>query len=201
MPVHDGETALRVLLEGNDRFVNGVSRHDHESPARRLQVVEGQHPFAVVLGCADSRVPPELLFDTGLGDLFVIRVAGNVCGLDELGSIEYGMAHLHTHLLMVLGHESCGAVTAVVDPPEGEEPEELEHLLHAVGEAVGDVDASLPRDERVHAGVEANVRHQVKQLVEIRDRVQAWRPENERMLIVGAVYELDSGKVRVLEAR
>jgi carbonic anhydrase len=150
----------------------------------------------VVLGCADSRVPPELIFDHGLGDLFVIRVAGNVVAEDEAGSIEYGLAHLHVPLVLVLGHESCGAVTAALSVHDGE-PAELLDLLRRVREGIAGVPPDLPMDERIGLGVEANVRHSVAQLRKIADRVQA--EAEEETLIVGAVYELDSGHVRVLE--
>ena len=116
----DGAQALEWLLEGNRRFVDGRPRHDFASQRRRMMLTEGQHPFGVVLGCADSRVPPELIFDFGLGDLFVIRVAGNVVANDEAGSIEYAIAHLDVPLLLVLGHEGCGAVTAALGEHDGE---------------------------------------------------------------------------------
>jgi len=193
--VRDGQEALTLLLEGNRRFVEGHPRHGHESLARRAQLATDQHPYAIVLGCADSRVPPELVFDAGLGDLFVIRIAGNVVGEDEAGSIEYSIAHLNTQLVLVLGHEGCGAVTAALGEVDGEIVE-LRHLLTVVAAALTDIDPELPRAERVHLGVEANVRQSVEQLRVIQDRVHMPEP---RALIVGAVYELDTGRVRILE--
>ena len=189
----DGKEALAWLLEGNKRFMEDRPRHDHESLRRRSMLDDGQHPFAVVLGCADSRVPPELILDHGLGDLFVIRVAGNVVADDEAGSIEYAVEHLGTPLILVLGHEKCGAVTAALGD-HGSEPKELARLLRRVEPAVADIDPSLPMETRIHLGVEANVRQSVEQLRAIAKREVGTRSA----LIVGAVYELDTGRVRVL---
>jgi len=192
----DGKQALKWLLDGNRRFAEGRPRHDFESQRRRMKLTEGQHPFGVILGCSDSRVPPELIFDFGLGDLFVIRVAGNVVADDEAGSIEYAIVHLDVPLILVLGHEGCGAVTAALGMAKGE-AEELEGLLRRVRPALVDIDSSLPEKDQIHLGVEANVRQSVNRLLEIAEREA--RPDDERVLVVGAVYELDTGLVRVLE--
>jgi len=192
----DGEQALKRLLDGNRRFVNGEPRHDYASQRRRMMLTEGQHPFGLVLGCSDSRVPPELIFDFGLGDLFVIRVAGNVVDNDEAGSVEYAIVHLDVPLILVLGHEGCGAVTAALGMVEGEVTE-LQGLLRQIHPALVDIDPSLPSEQRIHLGVEANVRQSVRQLLDIADRED--RPDDERVLVVGAVYELDTGMVRILE--
>ena len=109
------DAALAKLIAGNRRYVQHRQQYPDQSLPHRKELVSGQHPFAVILGCADSRVPPELLFDQGLGDLFVIRVAGNLVDDVVLGSIEYAVEHLGTKLIMVLGHEKCGAVSAAVE--------------------------------------------------------------------------------------
>lgn len=192
----DGEQALEWLIAGNERFVSGNPRHTHESIRRRMRLLEEQNPFAIVLGCADSRVPPELLFDHGFGDLFVIRVAGNVAADDEAGSIEYSIVHLGTPLVVVLGHESCGAVTAALSSGD-DEPEELTTLIERIQPAMESVDRSLPMDQQVQQGVEANVRHWVGILKAIAERED--RPDARRALIVGAVYELSTGLVRILD--
>jgi carbonic anhydrase len=132
-----------------------------------------------------------------LGDLFVIRVAGNVVAEDEAGSIEYALVHLHVPLLVVLGHEDCGAVTAALSAHEAE-PRELVTLLRRIVPAVEDIDPSLPMEERIRLGVEANVRQSVARLRAIQDRIH--QPESEKTLIVGAIYELGTGKVRILES-
>ncbi len=193
--VGSGEEALALLLEGNERFVAAKPRHGHESIVRRAKLSMGQHPYAIVLGCADSRVPPELLFDAGLGDLFVVRVAGNIVGEDEAGSIEYSIEHLNTQLVVVLGHEGCGAVTAALKASYGEEAEELAHLLSVISPAMKGIDPELPHAERVHLGVEANIRQSMDKLHDIQERVGF--PEDD-VLVVGAVYELDTGRVRIL---
>ena len=192
----DGDEALEWLLEGNARFARDEPLHGHEGLRRRAMLSGSQHPFAAVLGCADSRVPPELVFDQGLGDLFVIRVAGNVVAEDEAGSIEYATDHLDVRLVLVLGHEGCGAVTAALGAADGE-AEELTHLLDRVKPALRGIDPALPLDEQVRLGVEANVRRAVQQLSEIAERESEAAPPGLR--IVGAVYELESGRVRVLE--
>ncbi|MEM7548297.1 MAG: carbonic anhydrase [Bacteroidota bacterium] len=108
------DKALELLIEGNKRFIENHSQHPHEDQEWRIKLKEGQHPFAVILTCADSRVAPEIVFDQGLGDLFVVRVAGNVAKEKVLGSIEYAVANLGVNLVMVLGHEKCGAVHAAI---------------------------------------------------------------------------------------
>ena len=135
-----GEEALDWLLAGNHRFWDGHPRHEHESSQRASVLHRGQLPFAVILGCADSRVAPELIFDHGLGDLFVVRVAGNFVGTDEAASIEYAVEHLHCPLVVVLGHQTCGAVTAALGAHENE-PAELVQLLDAIAPGL----AGIPR--------------------------------------------------------
>jgi carbonic anhydrase len=112
------DDARTQLMQGNARYVAAKMKHPTQSAERRIEVAKGQHPVAVVLGCADSRVPPELLFDQGLGDLFTVRVAGNIADDAVIGSIEYALEHLGATLVMVLGHERCGAVQAAVDLSE-----------------------------------------------------------------------------------
>lgn len=122
------ERALERLQLGNEHFREGHSLHRHESVGWRTHLMEGQLPFATVLGCADSRIPPELIFDQGFGDLFVIRVAGNVIGEEVAGSLQYAVHHMRTPMLVVLGHEGCGAVTAAVQALRGrhDEPHYIE---------------------------------------------------------------------------
>jgi carbonic anhydrase len=159
----------------------------------------GQHPFATILGCSDSRVPTELVFDQGLGDLFVIRVAGNVIAEDIVGSIEYAGLHLHTRLFVVLGHQGCGAVAAALQARTGgdSDPEGIQSLLRHIEPAIKDVDTSLAPDQQLERAVEANVRWSLEQLT---DLPGAHRILNEQKLILtGAVYELDSGRVRWLQ--
>ncbi len=192
----DGQDALRMLLEGNARFAEDRSERSLHAIRRHAALVEEQHPVAAVLGCADSRVPPELVFDASLGDLFVIRVAGNVVADDEAGSVEYAVDHLDVPLVVVLGHEGCGAVTAAVGRQD-EEPEELSRLLQRLEPGLAGIDPALPMEKKVHQGVEANVRESVRRLQAIVERED--EPGASPVLIVGAVYELETGRIRLLE--
>jgi carbonic anhydrase len=187
------------LQAGNQRFVSNHPNHPHSNASWRAGLAGSQHPFATILGCSDSRVPLEPLFDQGFGDLFVIRVAGNVVAVDELGSIEYAANHLGVRLVLVLGHEQCGAVTAALgsEADRKHEPSDIQTLLGRIEPALEGMPAGLTPAEKIHRGVEANVRQSVRMLRES----PALKAEVERgeLAIVGAVYELDTGKVRWLE--
>jgi carbonic anhydrase len=185
-------------VKGNERFIAGSLRHEHESVARRRELIAEQHPFATVLGCSDSRVPAELLFDQGLGDLFVVRVAGNIVAPDDLGSIEYAVDHLHTPLVLVLGHEGCGAVTAALEPEaaRNKEAKDIQELLALILPALKGIDPKLSLAERIHRGVESNVRWSMQQLQNapaLKEKIS-----DRQLKIVGGVYELETGKVRLL---
>ena len=195
-PITSGEQALKVLLEGNERFVRGQPRHGHQSPHRRRELVARQQPYAVILGCADSRVAPEVVFDAGLGDLFVVRVAGNVAETDEKASIEYAIKHLKTPLVLVMGHESCGAVTAALQPSHAGEPSELRILLDTLSASMDQATQKAPLSVRTRFGVEANVRLQVARLLALHKRIA---PDDENPpMIVGGVYDLASGHFRIM---
>ena len=187
------------LEAGNLRFTSGKPQHPRASAGWRAGLATGQHPFATILACSDSRAPLELLFDQGFGDLFVIRVAGNVAAADEMGSIEYAANHLGVPLVLVLGHEQCGAVTAALgsESDRKRETEDIQTLLERIEPAVKGLPPGLEAPERVHRGVEANVRQSVRALREspaLKSRV-----EQGEIAIAGAVYELETGKVRWLE--
>jgi carbonic anhydrase len=188
------DAALARLLEGNHRYVKHRLHHPDESIARRNELVNGQHPFAVVLGCADSRVAPELLFDQGLGDLFVIRIAGNIVDDAVLGSIEYGVEHLGARLVLVLGHEKCGAVSAAI---EGGKPSgHLGVLFGAIQPSVEET-ANSPGD-RVHNCVIANARRVANQLRESAPILKEYASKGVK--VVAADYVLDTGVVNLLDA-
>jgi carbonic anhydrase len=193
-PALSADQALARLLAGNARFTAHKLRHPDESVARRRELASGQHPFAVILGCADSRVSPELLFDEGLGDLFVIRVAGNIVDDAVLGSTEYAIEHLETKLVVVLGHEKCGAVTAA---EEGESaPGHLNSFVAAIRPSVL-ATASSPGDP-VHNCVVDNVRRVARQLRES-EPILKEATQGGGVKVIAADYELDSGKVRLLD--
>ena len=186
-------TAASVLAElksGNEHHVAHRYQHPHESLERRRELLSGQHPHAEILSCSDSRVPPELIFDQGLGDLFIVRVAGNVATDTEIGSLEYGAEHLHIPLLVVLGHESCGAVTAAVQggPPEGH----IAALVTLIGPAV-DKTRGMSGDPVANA-VRMNVDMVVKQL-RSSTPILSELVAHGKLKIVGAVYSIETGSV------
>ena len=192
------DEALARLMEGNARFLQGESRLARESLAILADLVEGQRPFATILGCSDSRVPPELIFDAKFGDLFVIRVAGNVVSPEVWASLQYAGAHLRTQLFMVLGHEGCGAVQAALAAKfQGvQERSRIQLLLEKMLPGLDQVDPQLPPPRQLERAVEANVRWSMRQILETPEG-QARMAEG-RMKLVGAVYEIATGRVRLL---
>jgi carbonic anhydrase len=197
---HTPQQALDRLREGNQRFVRGQPLHGTLSREVFLSLREGQQPFAVILGCSDSRVPPELVFDQGFGDLFVIRLAGNLIAPGVGGSIQYAYQHLGTSLLVVLGHEGCGAVKAALDARfhRAKHPERIQQLVDLIEPGLEQIDTELSPAEQLVMGVEANVRWSMHQVSRAREARQAFRRKGS-VLIVGAVYELSTGKVRWLD--
>lgn len=186
--------SMKMLVEGNQRYMQGAFQHPNQQAERRTEVAKGQHPFAIVLTCADSRVPPEIVFDQGLGDLFVIRVAGNIIDDAILGSIEYAAEHLGTPLVVVMGHERCGAVSAAIG--SGEVEGHIGSLVRAIKPAVVKA-KSMPGDM-----VENSVKNNVAMVVE---KLQNNKPilshlvEKGKLKVVGAYYDLDDGSVSFLD--
>jgi carbonic anhydrase len=198
-PQAAGLAALERLVAGNARFVAGAGLRSAPDRRALLDLAEGQQPFATILGCSDSRVPPELLFDQGFGDFFIARVAGNVVSTGVLGSLHAG-AHLRTPLFLVLGHEGCGALQAALAMKlRGlKERARIAVLLRTMLPGLKNADRKLRREALLRAAVEANVRWSMRQLAEM--------PEGRRVLregsamLAGAVYELHTGRVRLLDA-
>lgn len=195
----NADEALARLKLGNQRFMNDAPRHVHEKSSWRSMLVKAQKPFATVVGCSDSRVPPELIFDVGFGDLFTIRLAGNIIEEDVVGSLQYAVAHLHTHLVIVLGHEGCGAVTATVEEMLNKptEPKHIESLIKAIKPGLSRLDLKQDRERLLQAAVEANVRWSMQQLLALPETPKAL--QNKNVVLLGAVYELNSGRVRFLD--
>ena len=186
--------ALARLKSGNARFVANASEALPITAPRRAALAQGQSPFASVLSCADSRVPPEVIFHTGLGDLFVVRAAGHVSDRSVLASVEYGAEHLHTSLLVVMGHESCGAVKAALETPASTSlGPNLDYLLKAIRPAVAR-SANQPAELRLRAAILANVEETINQLLETSQLLKRMA-ENQQLVLVGAYYELASGRV------
>jgi carbonic anhydrase len=189
------QESLERLVEGNKRYAEDHLLHGDQSAARRESVSVKQEPFAVILGCSDSRVPPELIFDQGLGDLFVVRVAGNVVGPLELDSLEYSVKHLHSSVILVLGHENCGAVTAVL---EGN-TDEIEDIALLIEPSVRACKKEKSNGEHstVNQCVRANVRNVVL-LLQNSPMLSRYH-KDKKVDIVGAYYDLDTGKVEILD--
>lgn len=197
-PAHQ---ALARLRAGNRRFVDGEGTlNSLNRPIRRRELAAGQSPFAIVLGCADSRVPAESVFDQGLGDLFVVRVAGNLATPSQIGSIEFAAATLGTRLVVVLGHSRCGAVAATVDALLEPAPSPSPHLGALVEEitpAVEPLLAQEPRPDRdalIAQGVRANVRRVTETLLRESEILRQLQ-RDDGLLVVAAEYALDSGQV------
>lgn len=188
------DQALQRLLEGNARYVAGKAAHPDQSPERRTELLKGQAPFAVVLTCADSRVAPELFFDQGLGDLFVIRNAGNILDDHVIGSMEYAVEHLHASLIIVVGHENCGAVSAAV--AGGATPGHIHSVVEAILPAV-EQSKALPGD-RVDNAVRANALRTTQMLTHI-EPILKEAAAKQSLGIVSARYDLTTGKVELLK--
>jgi len=190
------DEALNKLLEGNSRFASNSSIHPDQSMERRAELLAGQHPFAVIVGCSDSRIAPEVLFDQGLGDIFVIRTAGQVIDNASLASIEYAVEHLGVPLVLVLGHDSCGAVTAVVQG--GEVPGHLGSLVEFIQPAVEQAREAGNESLLLDSSIDNNVWNIVEQL-ESSQPILSEKVESGEVMIVGARYHLDSGEIEILE--
>jgi carbonic anhydrase len=197
--------ALNKLLDGNRRYVESkMSACAESTPASREKLAKGQKPYAIILSCSDSRVSPEIIFDKTLGEIFVIRVAGNVADPVVLGSIEYAAEHLGSPLVMVLGHERCGAVTATVDA-NGKGEGNIGAIVKAVAPALNQVKKEKncdPKDKAkfVECVVDANAKLVAKNLTK-QSRIIRELVKEKKVTIVAAKYDLDDGKVTVFEAK
>ena len=197
--IRTAEEALARLKEGNARFVSGQARFPTVHKEVLAELAKGQRPYATILGCSDSRVPPELVFDAAFGELFIIRVAGNILGESINGTLQYAGTHLHTPLFVVLGHEGCGAVEAALAEKfhGANHRSRIALLLENIVPALDDLDPALSPAALKSAAVEANVRRTIRELL--------GSPEGEARMaqgdvkLLGAVYDLVTGRVRFLE--
>src|SRR2546430_4886373 len=189
--------AISKLKEGNGHYTSGTLQHPGQTAERRTELANTQHPFATILSCSDSRVPPEIVFDQGLGDLFIVRVAGNVTNEEGLGSIEYSVDHLGTRLILVLGHQSCGAVKAARETiaAKGKAPGHIESLVAAIKPAVG----ATAKDD-LETTVKANVKNVVQAL---RSSTPILKPKVDSgdVQVIGGYYSLDTGAVTFLDEK
>lgn len=202
IPAHQ---ALSLLREGNQRFVSEASQRDtFASGIRRVALTFGQEPFAAILGCSDSRVPVEIVFDQGLGDLFVIRVAGNIVAPSQIGSVEFAAEQFGTRLVVVLGHSQCGAVTTTVEQlrrPVENQSRNLRSIVDLVRPAVEDViRAGLGHDHDVliDEAVRANIRASVRRLRHGSDIIENLI-QNSGLMVIGAEYSLETGIVEFFD--
>jgi len=186
------DAALKKLIEGNQRFIQHQPQYPNQSAVRLQEVAQAQHPFATILSCADSRVPAEIVFDQGIGDIFDVRIAGNIATPEAIGSIEYAVTLLGTPLLMVLGHERCGAVTAAV---------KKEALLGDISTFVKAIKPSVEKvksqpGDAVENAVVANVQDQIERLQ--RSQLLTEQVQSGKLKIVGGRYDLDTGRVTII---
>lgn len=198
-PHYTAGEALARLAAGNSRFVRGEARFPTVQKEVLAALAKGQQPYATILGCSDSRVPPELVFDAGFGELFIIRLAGNVLSPEVAGTMQYAGTHLRTPLFVVLGHEGCGAVHAALQVKfhGARDRSRIEELLQNILPALDGIDPEAPLEERMHAAVEANVRWTLRR---IRATPEAQAREAEGIMkLVGAVLSLTTGVVRFLD--
>lgn len=192
------DDALRRLVEGNERFQRGAVHFPTLQKEILVRLARGQEPYATVLGCSDSRVPPELIFDAGLGELFVVRVAGNVFSPEVSGSLQYAGVYLNTSLFVVLGHAACGAVKAAMDAKVHHlrQRSRIQILVENILPGLPDPDPELPPSVQVERAVEANVRWTMRQILDTPEGKAA--VARGRARVVGAIYEIASGRVRFL---
>ena len=195
------QQALARLIEGNERYVKAGDSGNNPMVANRASLVDAQHPYATVLTCSDSRVTPEYLFDEGLGNLFVVRVAGNVLDSAAIASLEYGAEHLRTPLLVILGHQNCGAVNAAINAYPKKRPGYLGQLLSSIYPAVKVATAKTQGykiSETLEFAIEENVRQSRNALIETSPVIQQLVNEGTLKIVTG-VYQLDSGRVKWID--
>src|SRR3954451_4619839 len=195
------EESLRRLIEGNERFLRGDARTSAFQLESRANLAKGQRPYATVLGCSDSRVAPEWIFDAGLGELFIVRVAGNILSPEIAGSLQYAGSHLHSPLFVVLGHEGCGEIPAALAAKhEGAQfRSRIQLLLESILPGIPEFDSELSPEDRLTRAIESNVLWTVHQILDSPEGQS--RVAEGRMKIVGAVYEMETGRVRWLPTR
>jgi carbonic anhydrase len=197
-PTLSADEALLRLKAGNERFLAGTARFPTVQKEILADLAKGQHPYATILSCSDSRVPPELIFDAGFGELFIVRVAGNVMSPEVAGSLQYAGRHLKTPLFVVLGHTNCGAVAAAVETTlhGARQASRIQLLVDCILPGLIDLDLQTTPEAMLAQAVEANVRWSMRQILETPEGRQ--RQTEGLLKLVGAVYEIETGRVRFL---
>jgi carbonic anhydrase len=188
-------TPLQKLEEGNSRFASGKPMHPDETLERIRELKKGQHPFAVVVSCSDSRVPAELVFDQGLGDIFSIRTAGNVIGDYELGSLEYAVEHLDCKLIVIMGHKDCGAIKAFISS-EGHynHSDHIKNIINYIERENEEKSLKNTNNLTVDKAIDANIAHGVA-FLKTAEPILKERFDHNKITIIGALYDIESGKV------
>ncbi len=200
----DAKEALKRLIEGNKRFVSGQSTHPNRCDETKNSLLSGQKPFAVILSCSDSRVPVEIVFDVGLGDVFVIRTAGHVLSDEVMGSIEYAVQHLGVNLVMILGHENCGAIKSAVKSYKEKSFEKLSPYMQSIMKhiypAIDKIVCPCCETPLEDLSVKANILYQVDDLLK-KDNFIAEKVKTGEITVVGAKYELKTGKIVIMSEK
>lgn len=189
---------IQHLLEGNSRYRDSHPIHPDQSRFRRESLADGQNPKVIVVSCSDSRVPPEIIFDQGLGDLFTIRTAGNVIGEIELASIEYAVLNLHCKTVIILGHEKCGAIQAFLEQPTGSHPGHLDNLIQAIREQPVQLKLLNKDGDKSYQAVINNVLYGVMS-VKSHSEIIREHFDGHELEIYGAVYHLKNGQVQIID--
>jgi len=195
---HSVEKQIDRLIEGNNRYVHAHLLHPHQSASRLQEISDEQTPFAVIVSCSDSRVPPEIIYDQGLGDLFVIRTAGNVIGDYELASIEYAVLKLNCKVIVVTGHEHCGAIQAFMEQPSDSLPGHLKSLVNFIASQPNSHTLMLDGTDKSYQTVIGNIINGVNYIKE-NSSVIRQKFENGNLELYGAVYHMENGKINIIE--
>ena len=190
----NADEALRILIEGNTRFVTGKT-HAKDFAKERAELVSGQKPKVAMVSCSDSRVAPELIFDAGLGEIFPVRNAGNVVSDIDLGTLEYGIVHLHIPLLVVMGHQKCGAVTAAYDEhKEGN----ITAIMEKIKPAIQKVKKDAERTKEIEHAITENIKNVVAEIRK-KSEIIAKAERDGKIKIIGMKYSLENGKIEILK--
>jgi carbonic anhydrase len=199
--VYTADQALARLVAGNERFVASKARFPTVKKEVLAALAKKQKPYATIVGCSDSRVPPELLFDAGFGELFIVRVAGNIISPEVMGSLQYAAVHLRTPLFVILGHEGCGAVQAALARKYhgAQQRRRISLILDRIHPGLSALPPRLSAEARLAAGVEANVRWSMRQILDTREGQERMQEGIHRL--VGAIFELKTARVRFLQDR
>jgi len=198
------QEALKKLVDGNERFATGNSTHPNRCDETKNALLRQQKPFVAVLSCSDSRVPVEIIFDAGLGDIFAVRTAGHVLSKEVMGSLEYAVKSLGVKLVMILGHENCGAINTAIQTYQNKSyddlSENLKSIMNHIYPAIEKVECKDNDGDFLNASVKSNIYYQLEDLMKKDDYIKQ-SVENGKIAVVGAMYSLVSGKVEIFETK